>query len=453
MRGPGAARTAFFGPVGFVDIAQLLSRYQYAELRRERGSGSTVGIKDGEVKVASGTAEGVSVRVLMAGSWGFASASAGRKSVEELLHEAEKLAMLGSGGIAVGEPETGKKEKTQKVEPAGAEEQVKALLEAADRMKGGSVTSRVVSCTDVRTRREFFNSHGAEVVTETGYTYLSCSCIARSGDSIQRGSSRAWSRSGFGKIDAGRAADESRDKVLRLLDAAPPPKGRFTVVLDPEMTGVFAHEAVGHACEADSIIDRESILADKLGKAIGNELVTIVDDPGADDFGHYDYDDEGMQGKSATLVERGVLKGFLNSLETARNLAMAPNGHARAEDYGEVPVVRMSNTYFQKGKTPKEEVFNVKSGIYLKGMKGGSVDIFSGGFMFKAEEAYEIADGSLGKIMRDVTITGNILQTMMDVECVGDDFGTSPGICGKSGQSVPVSDGGPHIRVKNVAIG
>jgi len=113
----------------------------------------------------------------------------------------------------------------------------------------------------------------------------------------------------------------------------------------------------------------------------------------------------------------------------------------------------MSNTYFQRGSSKIDEVFDVRSGVYLCGMKGGSVDIFAGGFMFKAEEAYQIKDGKKEDLLRDVTITGNILQTMLDVECVGDDFGTSPGICGKSGQDAPVSDGGPHIRVKNVAIG
>jgi TldD protein len=113
----------------------------------------------------------------------------------------------------------------------------------------------------------------------------------------------------------------------------------------------------------------------------------------------------------------------------------------------------MSNTYFQRGDSTVGEVFDMGSGVYLKGMKGGSVDIFSGGFMFKAEEAYEIKNGEKGKLMRDVTITGNILQTLLGVECVGNDFGTSPGVCGKFAQSVPVSDGGPHIRVKNVAIG
>ena len=221
------------------------------------------------------------------------------------------------------------------------------------------------------------------------------------------------------------------------------------------MTGVFSHEAVGHACEADSVIERESILADRMGKKVGNELVTIVDDPGADDFGRYAYDDEGVEARPVTLVEKGVLKGFLNSMETAHTLTGSPrlNGHARADGYSSAPIVRMSNTYFQKGASKMDEVFDVKAGIYLRGMKGGSVDIFSGGFMFKAEEAYMIRDGQKTDLLRDVTITGNILQTMLDVECVGNDWGIGPGVCGKFAQEAPVSDGGPHIRVRNVAIG
>ncbi len=436
-----------------MEYRRILSKYDYAEIRLERSFGSHISIKDDEVRHSAGFVEGLSVRVLLNGSWGFASATKGRAGIPELLRRAESLSRLSKGKINPAGFGARKEQISTMPKQTGTEEQVASLLEASRGMKGRNVGSRIISCTDAQSRREFYNSEGSEIVQESGFTYLSCSCIARRGGLMQRASERAWSRSGFAKIDAASTAGTSKEKALRLLDAEPPPKGRFMVVLDPEMTGVFAHEAVGHACEADSVIDRESILADKMGKRVGNELVTIIDDPAADDFGQYRFDDEGVEGKPVTLVDKGVLGGYLNSRESARALSMEPNGHARAEDYSEVPIVRMSNTYFQKGPSKKDAVFDIIHGIYLKGMKGGSVDIFSGGFMFKAEEAYEIRRGELGKIMRDVTISGNILQTMMDVECVGDDFGTSPGVCGKFSQSAPVSDGGPHIRVKNVAIG
>jgi len=426
----------------------MLSNFQYAELRIEKSVESSVNIKDGEIKHSSGSSYGISVRVLENGSWGFAS---GNTEIEILLDRAMRLAKLSSGEIRLSVPKPEKKQISVKHEFVDPEEKIKALLEGSKAME--KVSSRMLGCTDMTSKTEFYNSEGAEIIQETGYTYLSCSSVAKEDGVIQRGSERTWSREGFDGINAIDTAKKAGEKALRLVKAAPSPKGRFTVVLDPEMTGVFSHEAIGHACEADAVVDKESILAGSLGKTIGNELVTIIDDPLAEDFGQYEYDDEGVKAKTTVLIDHGKVNDFINSMETANMLGSKLNGHARAEDYSQVPIVRMSNTYFQRGESSKEEVFDIKNGVYLKGMRGGSVDTFSGGFMFKAEEAYEISNGELGKIMRDVTITGNILQTMKDVEAVGKDFGTSPGICGKFGQGVPVSDGGPHIRVGNITIG
>jgi len=433
-----------------MEYAKLLSECEYADLRIGKWLGSTVKISDDEIKQSAGSIKGIGIRVFENGSWGFASGDAD-SDIKKLLEAAKKLAKMGSGKIRIKEPKPIKKRITDKVKTTDVEEQIGSLIEFSKKMKDEKVVSRQISCSDAVVTDEFYSSSGSEITQTIGFTYLSCTCIGK-GANLQRASERTWSRSGFSDIDFD-VADKSREKVLRLLKASAPPSGRFTVILDPEMTGVFSHEAIGHACEADAVVDKESILEGKIGASIGNELVSIVDDPGANDFGRFVFDDEGVEGEKTTLIENGVLKNYINSMESARELNHELNGHARAESYDSTPVVRMSNTYFQKGKSKVDDVFDVKDGIYLKGMKGGSVDIFSGAFMFKAEEAYEINNGSKGKMMRDVTISGSILQTMKDVECVGNDFGTSPGMCGKSGQSVPVSDGGPHIRVKNVAIG
>jgi TldD protein len=435
-----------------MEYEKLLSKYDYAELRLEQSQDSFARVKDNEVKHTAGSSSGMSVRVLQDGSWGFASTSRD-SDIEGLLKRAERLSRLSRGSTELVLPEPERKRVKEPAEMAEPEEKISRLLQASKEMEAEGIVSRMVSCTDSIARSEFYSSLGSDIVQETAYTYMYCSAVAKSAKTIQRGSERSWSKEGFGKIEVEETARKAREKVLRLLDAAPPPKGRFTAVLDSEMTGVFSHEALGHACEADSVVDRESILAGKVGQRIGNELVSIVDDPTAWDFGHYAYDDEGVEAKRAVLVENGILKTYLNSMETAMKLGLPLNGHARSEGYGEVPIVRMSNTYFQRGESSLDDVFDVREGIYLKGMKGGSVDIFSGGFMFKAEEAYRITNGETSDIMRDVTITGNILQTMQDVESVGRDFGTSPGICGKFSQEVPVSDGGPHVRVKNIAVG
>ncbi|MBD3210112.1 TldD/PmbA family protein [Candidatus Micrarchaeota archaeon] len=435
-----------------MEYEKILGKYDYAELRIESSKESCTRIKDGEVKNSTGNSYGMSVRVLSNGSWGFASSN-NRADLEKLLNKAERLSRLSGGTIKLRPPNPEKKRICKNVQIADSGEKVKRLADASKGMEAGSITSRMLSCTDSVVTKEFCSSLGADILQEYAYAFLQCTAIARSGEIIERGSDRSWSRNGFEKLKIEKTAESARDKALRLVSASPPPQGRFTVVLDPEMTGVFSHEALGHACEGDSVVDRESVLSDKKGRQIGNALVSVVDDPTAQDFGHYVYDDEGVKAEKTPLVEKGVLQTYLNSMETAERLDCRLNGHARAESYAEVPIVRMSNTYFQPGESRMEEVFDIPKGIYLKGMKGGSVDIFSGGFMFKAEEAYEIANGERGKIMRDVTITGNVLQTMHNVECVGRDFGTSPGICGKFSQEVPVSDGGPHIRIRDMLVG
>lgn len=434
-----------------MEIGRLLEKYGYADVRIERSTDSFIQVTNDEVKHAAGVRGGTGVRVLENGSWGFASSNRG-EPLETLLEKARRLALLGKGGIRLAVPAPARKRVGREPPATDTAARVKALLEAGKGMRDAKVAARSLTCTDTHEVKEFHSSEGAEIVQETGFTYLSCACTARSGNAMQRGTSRSWSRRGFERLDLS-VAQQAKEKALRLLEAAPPPRGRFTAVLDPEMTGVFSHEAVGHACEADSVLDRESILAGRLGNRVGNGLVSITDDPTADDFGSYAYDDEGVEARKTVLVERGVLKGYLNSMESAEALGHEPNGHARADGYCSVPVVRMGNTYFGKGDASVDDVFDVREGVYLKGMRGGSVDIFSGGFMFKAEEAWLIRDGEKAALVRDTTISGNILQTMLDVECVGRDFGGSPGMCGKGGQSVPVSDGGPHIRVRNVALG
>lgn len=435
-----------------LEIESLLSGYKYAEARLESGSEAVVRIQDDEVKVNSGSWRGASVRVLQDGSWGFASSN-DVSDMRGLLEKAARLASLDKGKIKLAGANHERRTIDGSLERVPVEEQVEALLDAKKDMAGAKITSCRIACSDSAVRKEFYSSEGAAIIQDIGYAYLSCSCVAQDSGMIIRGVETSASRKGFHGLELHKAAVSSREKAERLVGAPVAPRGKFTVVLDPELSGVFAHEAMGHAVEADSVTDRESILAGKVGKTIGNGLLSIVDDPTADDFGAYAYDDEGMEAKKTLVLDKGVLKGYINSRETAEETRDGPNGHARADGYDSVPIVRMSNTYVLPGEQSREEVFDVKHGVYLKGMKGGSVDIFSGGFMFKAEEAYVIENGVLGPVMRDAALSGDILTTLKNVAAVGRDFGTSPGMCGKNGQEAPVSDGGPHIRVDNMMVG
>ncbi len=436
-----------------VDYLSLLAAYPYADLRRYAGTDASIKINNDEVSISAGRFYGISARVLANGSWGFASSNDATCRVDELLERAHRLALLERGTIKLDDKRVEKKKITIPFNTIPVEEKVTSLLDAKKEISGPHVIGSTISCTDTVVTKEFYSSEGSEITQHLSYTYVSYSVVAKNEKTLQRGYETAASLHGFSKIDPHALARTADEKAERLLEALPPVNGRFTVVLDPEMTGVFSHEAVGHASEADSVVDRESILSGRLNERLGSELVTIVDDPTADDFGHYVYDDEGVRAAKTPIVEGGKLVNYLNSRETSARLGILANGHARADGFEQVPIVRMSNTYFMPGSTKKEDLFDIRYGVYLKGMKGGSVDIFSGGFMFKAEEAYEIKNGELGNLLRDVTLSGNILETLNGVELVGTDFGTSPGICGKFGQRAPVSDGGPHIRVKDMMVG
>ncbi|MBI5222845.1 TldD/PmbA family protein [Candidatus Micrarchaeota archaeon] len=435
-----------------MDYEKLLSAFDFAELRIEKSSEHSFRLTEDQIKHAFGSSYGISVRILENGSWGFASANYG-EDVKNLLKRARKIASLSKGKIRIDpDLEINKKSVGSVSSSLDFDCALSNLKELLADLKGPKITSRTVSCSDSTSIKQYYNSLGSRIVEKSARSYLSAGAVSKDGTNVQKGSTRSWSKSGFDDLDFS-IATEARSMALRLLNAKSPPKGRFTVVLDPEMTGVLSHEAVGHASEADSVVDNESLLKDKVGSKIGNENVTIIDDPSASDFGFYQFDDEGVRAKPTVLVQQGVFCNYINSRESGYSLGIPLNGHARADGYDNVPIVRMSNTYFQSGKFSKSDVFDVKSGVYLKGMKGGSVDIFTGGFMFKAQEAYLIDRGELGQILRDVTISGNILKTLYSIDAVGRDFGTSPGICGKFGQHAPVSDGGPHIRITNLAIG
>lgn len=435
------------------EFSGMLSKYDYADLRIETGKESSINLKEKEVKAHTGNFFGVSVRVLQDGAWGFACSNNPDSDIAELLKKAVKLSSLQKSSSSISESKPTMKKIKDKYEVTDTETQTAELIEAKKLMEGDEIISTNLSCSDVQTTKEFYSSEGSEIIQDCSYTYLSCFAVARYESVIQRAVETFASRRGFGGLDLVEPCEEARRKAQRLVKAEPPPRGRFNVILDPEMTGVLTHESVGHAAEADSIASKESIFAGKKGQRIGSELVNIADDPLMRKFGYYEYDDEGVEGRRVGIIENGILKGYINSRETSAETGEQPNGHARSEDFSYVPIVRMSNTFFLQGDSSESDIFDVEEGLYLKGMLGGSVDTFTGGFMFKAAEAFTIKNGSREEILRDVTITGNLLEVLKNVDAVGKDLGSSPGMCGKLGQGVPVEDGGPHIRVKDIVVG
>ncbi len=428
------------------------SGFGYAEIRIEETEMLSVQLKD-EMAVVAGRAGGASARVLKDGAWGFAAIDDPGANISGLLKKAERLAILGGGAVNITKQPGVKTKKIEQIEWVDSDEISARIKDAKEKTKLGGIATANLSFSARKARKFFLNSAGTEIEQECAHFYFSCTAIAKGNGRTVQGSETAAKRSSCRKMNLEKAAETAARSAIAQLSSQPSPKGKFAAVLDPEMTGTFIHEVVGHAAEADAITSRESVFAGKLWQRVGNELVNIYDDPTLPYFGGYDYDDEGIKGKKAALVEKGILRGFMNSNETATELGHALNGHARAEGYGERPIVRMSNTIFSRGKSALEEVFDVREGVYVKGSAGGSVDIFSGGFMFKAKEGYLIKNGELGEQLRGIAIIGNIFEVLNSIEAVGNDFETHPGICGKHGQLAFVEDGGPHIRIGKITLG
>jgi TldD protein len=311
---------------------------------------------------------------------------------------------------------------------------------------------------DGTTALRFLSTEGADIYSEVTRTMIQANIVARRGTNITSYRMRLGATLGyetFNTYDPIEEAIKSAEATIRILHAAQPPSGKMAVIADPDLTGVFIHEALGHAIEADLVVAGDSILEGKIGKPVGAEIVTVIDDPtirGA--FGSFPYDDEGLRARKKVLIDHGVLLGYLLNRETAYKLNMDPNGAARAESYATRPIVRMSNTLLERGDWDFDELFeDIKYGVYAKGTRGGQVDTAKGSFQFSAQEAFLIERGEITTPLKDFSLSGMTLKTLKSIDAISNlrEFGT-PGFCGK-GQLVPVGDGGPHIRIQDVFAG
>jgi len=252
-------------------------------------------------------------------------------------------------------------------------------------------------------------------------------------------------------------AREAVRQALVNLDAIPAPAGPMTVVLAPGWPGILLHEAIGHGLEGDFNRKGTSAFAGRIGEKVASELCTIVDDGTLSRRrGSLNIDDEGTPTQCTTLIENGVLKGYLQDKMNARLMGVASTGNGRRESFAHITLPRMTNTYMRPGKTPPGEILaSVEKGIYAVNFGGGQVDITSGKFVFSASEAYLIENGKLGAPIKGATLIGNGPDVLTRVSMVGNDLKLDDGVgtCGKEGQSVPVGVGQPTVRIDGLTVG
>lgn len=442
-------------------IEKTISQVDYVDIRAGNGNNTSIIMKDGEIQeINTGNSLGARIRVLNNGAWGFAYTNDLTK-LDEIAETSIKISNSLQGDESLSEVDVIQDKVSTDIKipfsDVSIEEKKNIMIEASKAATLNEVTSTTVSYSDAQSQEVILSSEGTNIEINTNRVAMFLNAAATDGNIMQIGHNNIGGVKGFeaiSNVDIEKFGREVGQKAVRLLKAESAPSGKFPIITDPNLTGVFIHEALGHAVEGDLILQNDSILKDKLGTTIGSDIVNIYDDASLKDgFGYYPYDVEGVKTKPNHLVKDGTLISLLNSRETASKLNMESSGNARSI-IADKPIVRMSNTYLKPGDMTFDELIeDIPDGIYLKGSRGGQVDTGKGIFQFNAEEGFKIENGEISTPLRDVSLSGNILETLKNVDAIGNDFKLSVGFCGKDGQTAPVGDGGPHTRILNALVG
>ena len=320
---------------------------------------------------------------------------------------------------------------------------------------------RVRAMLSHQTRQlSFYNSLGEHFEDLHPTAMLVVRVVMKQGDEVQMGYSTLSLSMGAEFLSNERIETVAREAVERtrvLFEAVKPEGGEMPVVLAAGASGIFMHEALGHAFEADFVRKGTSIFADKLGQQVCSSDITIVDDGTQHtDAGAINWDDEGVPGQCTVLVDRGRLNSFLHDRISARHFGVQPTGNGRRESFRCVPQPRMRSTYMLAGNCEEADIIrSVKKGIYAQQFTNGQVQIGAGDFTFYMKQGYLIEDGHLTRPIRDINIIGNGPQALADIRMVANNLliDHSAAMCGKGGQSVPVSQGLPTVLVNKLVVG
>jgi TldD protein len=440
---------------------------EYAEIRAQKLSKTMLTLKEGSVEAAKqGIENGAALRVLVKGAWGFASVGAlDFETLNEAISDACSMAKAASSRLKNPIKLAQTKAVEDKVAAKPRKDPSKVSIE--DKISMASTMNKVIlgydkrvkSCTidylDLTGTNYFINNEGTYIEQDKLYVWSRITATASEADVFTFSREEIGSTAGYEIFDVEApeiVGERTAKRVIEQLKAKPIKGGAFPVILGPNVVGVLVHEAFGHLAEADLTLSG-SVLFNKIGKKIASETVTFYDDGTRDGaFGSYRYDDEGVPAQKTLLIKDGVVVGLMHNRETAHKLNAKPTGNARAEDFRVEPIIRMRNTFMEPRDHSFEELIEgVKAGYYFKSLRGGQANL-DGTFQVGIQEAYKIVNGEVGEPARNASISGNTLETLFKIDAVGKDFELWPGRCGK-GQTAFESDGGPHIRVKEMLVG
>ena len=450
-------------------IGTLLGReIDYGEVFIQSTRGESFGLEDGIVKDGSfGVEAGIGVRALAGEKTGFAYSEDIRlDGLQEAAKAAQSIAGAGAPRNLPSFRVGGYPSLYAAIDPISSlsDEEKVSLLQRVDQV--ARAQDRRVQEVNVRISGNHetmlvMASDGTLAADISPLVRFDVSVIVEHNGRRERGNAGGGGRRSLDSLVEGEWTDNLAKEAVRMalvnLEAVDAPAGPMPVVLGPGWPGVLLHEAVGHGLEGDFNRKGSSAFSNRVGEQVASPLCTVVDDGTLEARrGSLSVDDEGTQTQMTTLIENGVLKGYMQDKLNARLMNVAATGNGRRQSYAHVPMPRMTNTYMLPGQDMPEDIIrSVKNGIYAVNFGGGSVDITSGRFVFSATEAYRIEDGQVTAPIRGATLVGSGPEVMNRISMVGNDLDLDGGVgvCGKDGQSVPVGVGQPTLKVDEIVVG
>ncbi|MCL4128317.1 UNVERIFIED_CONTAM: hypothetical protein GTU68_043941 [Idotea baltica] len=437
------------------------------ELFLERRKSEALVFDDGRLKNASYNAsEGFGLRAVRGETAGYAHSTTMTESALKRAAETARLAVGAGGATLASAPQATNQRLYTDADPmadAAFSVKIETLKEIDDFTR--SLDKRVVqvSATIAASLQEveIMRPEGTILRDIRPMTRLNVSVIVEKDGRRESGSAGGGGRYTLSPLLQPDHWQKTAAEALRIalvnLDAEPAPAGVFDVALGNGWPGILLHEAVGHGLEGDFNRKKTSAFAGLMGKQVAAKGVTVLDDGTIPDRrGSISFDDEGTQSQKNTLIEDGILVGYMQDRQNARLMGVAPTGNGRRESYAHAPMPRMTNTYMEGGNAdPSQIVADIKDGIYAVGFGGGQVDITNGKFVFSCTEAYRVKNGKIGAPVKGATLIGDGATALKHIRAIGNDMALDPGMgnCGKAGQWVPVGVGQPTLLIGGLTVG
>ncbi|MHA1659423.1 MAG: TldD/PmbA family protein [Promethearchaeota archaeon] len=457
------------------------NKIEYWDIKCGFTTGTAIDFTDQKSKdISSYSVSECGIRTFLNGGWGFSVLkSLSKNSIVNGFARAIKLAQLSESlcknkfKIKERDPliKDFKVNRKKNLEDIDVEEKI-ALVKNHEKIASGyssEIKNTRTLYRDSILNNLFLNSFGSFIHQDLTVLRMFCVAYGKKNGIIQRAVNSVGGIGGFEIINTEKAKNlsvKSAKEAIELLDAKSPVGGKFTVIMNPQLCGVFIHEAFGHACEADLVLNKESILEDKIGEKVATDDINIFDDPTMGQgkrynlpyelYGSYFVDDEGVPSQKTVIVEKGIFKNYLHSLETSSRMNDVPNGHGRADSNNSRPQVRMGVTILEpKDWSLEEMIRDTKKGILCEDFQYGYTDPTTGNFQFKCKLSYNIENGERKELLRDISLSGMTLEVLNKISAIGKEsqMFIADGMCGKGGQSVRVCDGGPYIRIEDIIVG